>query len=49
VTERKPGGRTLMPEFLAPQDGAEKQDCERHGAKRWLIANGGRLAGLRPV
>lgn len=38
----------LMPEFLAPQDGAEKQDCERNGAKRWLIAHGGRLAGLRP-
>jgi hypothetical protein len=39
----------LMPEFLAPQDGAEKQDCERNGANRWLIAHGGRLAGLRPV
>jgi hypothetical protein len=39
----------LMPEFLAPQDGAEKQDCERNGAKRWRIAHGGRLTGLRPV
>ena len=26
----------LMPEFISPQDGAEKQDCERNAAKRWL-------------
>jgi hypothetical protein len=26
----------LPPEFVAPQDGAEKQDCERNAAKRWL-------------
>lgn len=26
----------LMPEFIAPQDGAEKQDCELAAAKRWL-------------
>ena len=26
----------LMPEFVVPQDGAEKQDCERNAAKRWL-------------
>jgi hypothetical protein len=25
----------LMPQFIAPQDGAEKQDCERNAAKRW--------------
>ncbi len=39
----------LMPEFIAPQDGAEKQDCERNAAKRWLIAHGERVAPLRPV
>jgi hypothetical protein len=39
----------LMPEFITPQDGAEKQDCERNAAKRWLIAHGERVAGLRPV
>jgi hypothetical protein len=39
----------LMPEFIAPQDGAEKQDCERNAAKRWLIAHGQRAAPLRPV
>jgi hypothetical protein len=39
----------LMPEFIAPQDGAEKQDCERNAAKRWLATHGGRLKDLRPV
>ena len=28
----------LMPEFITPQDGAEKQDCERNAAKRWQQA-----------
>jgi hypothetical protein len=26
----------LPPEFITPQDGSEKQDCERAAAKRWL-------------
>jgi len=26
----------LSPEFIVPQDGYEKQDCERNAAKRWL-------------
>jgi hypothetical protein len=26
----------LMPEFIRNEDGAEKQDCERNAAKRWL-------------
>jgi hypothetical protein len=26
----------LPPEFITPQDGSEKQDCERVAAKRWL-------------
>jgi hypothetical protein len=26
----------LPPEFIVPQDGSEKQDCERAAAKRWL-------------
>ena len=25
-----------FPEMITPQDGAEKQDCERNAAKRWL-------------
>jgi len=39
----------LMPEFIAPQDGAEKQDCERNAAKRWLQLHGRRMAELHPV
>lgn len=34
-----PGQReviSLEPEFVLPQDGDEKQDCERKAAKRWL-------------
>src|SRR4051812_19162169 len=39
----------LPPEFIAPQDGAEKQDCERNAAKRWLAGHGAALAHLQPV
>ena len=39
----------LMPEFITSQDGAEKQDCERNAAKRWLSAHGKRVRDLRPV
>jgi hypothetical protein len=39
----------LPPEFIAPQDGAEKQDCENMAAKRWLAAHGRRYAALNPV
>ena len=39
----------LMPEFIAPQDGAEKQDCERNAAKRWLAAHAQRLMDMRPI
>lgn len=39
----------LPPEFIAPQDGAEKQDCERTAAKRWLTRQGSVVRHLRPV
>jgi hypothetical protein len=39
----------LEPEFIAPQDGAEKQDCENMAAKRWLAEHAQRYAGLDPV
>ena len=39
----------LPPEFVAPQDGAAKQDCERQAVKRWLQRHGSRCAALRPV
>ena len=35
----KPGQAQVLPlppEFIVPQDGREKQDCERVAAKRWL-------------
>lgn len=33
----------LPPEFVIPQDGPEKQDCERSEAKRWLEQYPGRF------
>ncbi len=39
----------LMPEFIAPQDGAEKQDCERNAVRRWLATQGDRVGDLRPI
>lgn len=30
---------TLEPEFIAPQDGHSKQDCEQVAAKRWIRRN----------
>jgi hypothetical protein len=47
-----PGHRQVLPlppEFIAPQDGAEKQDCERNAAKRWLARHGAAVAPLRPI
>lgn len=43
----KPGGHSvipLAPEFIRPQDGREKQDCELRAAKRWLAEYGAELA-----
>lgn len=34
----------LEPEFIVPQDGAEKQDCERNAARRWVKRNAAKLA-----
>ena len=39
----------LEPEFITPQDGAEKQDCENRAAKRWLAAHGPCYASLKPI
>jgi hypothetical protein len=38
---------TLEPEFITPQDGAEKQDCERNAGKRWIARNALHFAGRR--
>jgi hypothetical protein len=34
----------LEPEFIRPQDGAEKQDCEQNAIKRWIERNAKRFA-----
>ena len=34
----------LRPEFITPQDGQEKQDCEINAAKRWLGAHAARYS-----
>ena len=39
----------LAPEFIAPQDGHDKQDCERNAVKRWFDKHHARLTPLRPV
>ena len=39
----------LPPEFIRPQDGHAKQDCERQAVKRWLRRLGPRYGALRPV
>lgn len=39
----------LPPEFVRPQDGAEKQDCERNAVQRWLKRVGPSVASMYPV
>lgn len=36
----------LAPEFVAPQDGTDKQDCELAAAKRWLDTRGARYRAV---
>lgn len=47
-----PGHKTVLPlppEFVRPQDGARKQDCETTAAKRWLARMGPVYSWLKPV
>ncbi len=37
----------LAPEFIMPQDGHEKQDCERAATKRWVHRNKEFLKGWK--
>ncbi len=39
----------LEPEFVVPQDGHDKQDCETMAARRGLDAHGKRYADLTPI
>jgi hypothetical protein len=43
----KPGRKEVLalePEFIVPQDGTEKQDCERNAAHRWVKRNANHFA-----
>src|SRR5271156_224362 len=37
------------PEFIEPQQGYDKQDCESRAARRWLALNASRYSKLNPV
>jgi hypothetical protein len=39
----------LEPEFVVPQDGHDKQDCESRAVRRWLAQHGARYARLKPI
>ena len=39
----------LEPEFIVPQDGHDKQDCESRAVRRWLAAHAAQYARLKPV
>jgi hypothetical protein len=39
---------SLAPEFITPQDGSEKQDCEVAAAKRWILTHAAEFEG-QPV
>ena len=46
----KPGSEkviSLIPEFITPQDGHQKQDCENAASKRWLGTYGAMLKKLK--
>jgi hypothetical protein len=39
----------LAPEFVVPQDGHDKQDCESRAVRRWLEQHGAHYARFKPV
>jgi hypothetical protein len=46
VAPANPHAIPLRPEFIVPQDGHKKQDCEIAAAKRWLEKNSQRYCSL---
>jgi len=45
----KPGNNrviSLEPEFIQPQDGQDKQDCETNAAKRWIAGAGKKYVSM---
>jgi hypothetical protein len=47
VAPNQPRALSLRPEFIVPQDGHAKQDCEIAAAKRWLEKNSDRYAPFK--
>ena len=47
VAPGQPQPLPLPPEFITPQDGHTKQDCEIAASKRWLEKNGQKFAALK--
>jgi hypothetical protein len=47
VAPGKPRAIPLRPEFIVPQDGHDKQDCETAAGKRWIEQNSARYAPLK--
>lgn len=45
VAPGQPQVIALSPEFIHPQDGCDKQDCEVAAAKRWVQTHAGQFAG----
>jgi hypothetical protein len=39
----------LRPEFIEPQQGYDKQDCESRATRRWLALNASRYSKLNPI
>ena len=39
----------LRPEFIEPQQGYDKQDCESRAARRWLAFNAAHYSKLNPI
>jgi hypothetical protein len=47
VAPGNPRAIPLRPEFIVPQDGHDKQDCETAAGKRWIDQNSARYAPLK--
>ena len=47
VAPGQPHAIALRPQFITPQDGHSKQDCEIAAAKRWLEENGPTYSSLK--
>jgi hypothetical protein len=47
VAPVNPHAIPLRPEFIAPQDGHDKQDCETAAGKHWIDQNSARYAPLK--